>query len=560
MAEVDTSILDFCRQAIASERMFAVGTDVVDGVEYPIFANAPPTLGAMYQMAAANFGALDFIVYRDERTTYAEADLASRKAAAGLAAIGIKAGDPVAIAMRNYPEWLIAYMAITRMGAVAVPMNGWWTTTELDYACADSKARVVIADPQRAERLLPVADKHGLTIVCARGDVAGTQPWQTLLEVPQPLDSVAGAPDALGTIFYTSGSTGNPKGVMTTHRATITALMQWGLLTIADRTVRGVGPAEGAQMGILMTVPLFHVTGCNAMFLLSMLAGQKVVLMDRWNAEHAINLIAAERITAFNGVPSMSFELAQVAAQSGADLSSLYAISGGGAARPAAHVPVIEQAFENVMPSVGYGLTESSALGTANAGVNYQNKPNSVGQACFPSVELRIVDDQGNDCASGEPGEIWLKSAANMRGYLNKPDATADVLKDGFLATGDVGYVDDDGYVFIVDRIKDIVIRGGENISCQEVENALYGHAAVNEAAVFGLPDEKLGEQLVAVVSVSDTTVDEAALQDYMKDQVAYYKVPVKIDITAEPLPRTATAKIYKRGLREAALAAMTSG
>ncbi|MEL7298385.1 MAG: class I adenylate-forming enzyme family protein [Pseudomonadota bacterium] len=558
MSTVDHSVQQFCDQVVATDPRFATERTTIDGVDYTVYKNAPPTLGAMYDATAAEFADNDFIVYHDERLTYAAANQRSKSVAASLQAAGIGPGDPVAIAMRNFPEWMIAYMAITRIGAAAVPMNGWWQTEELDYACGDSGARFVFADQQRAERLAPVADKHGLRIVCVRGNAAGAQSWEDFIATggDEPA-AVETATDDIGTIFYTSGSTGHPKGVIQTHRATINALMTWGLLTVADRMVRGKGPAEGQQMGIIMTVPLFHVTGCNAMFLLSMLAGQKIVVMDRWDVNKALELIESERITAFNGVPSMSYELAAAAKASGRDTSSLYAVSGGGAARPASHVPMIDKELDNVMPSVGYGLTESSALGTANSGVNYQTKPNSVGEPCFPTVELRIVGPDGNDLPQGESGEILLKSVSNMKAYLNKPEETAEILKDGWLASGDVGYVDEDGFLYIVDRLKDIVIRGGENISCQEVENTLYEHDAVEESAVFGLPDEKLGEQLVAVVYSKDASLSGETLREFVKSRLAYYKVPVKINVVQEPLPRGATAKIYKRGLREAALAAM---
>ncbi|MEL6870778.1 MAG: class I adenylate-forming enzyme family protein [Pseudomonadota bacterium] len=554
-ATVDTHVQDFCQQAVEQSPDFAVTEATVNGVTYPVFANAPPTFAALYDMAASLYADQDFLVYHDSRMTFAEANAQSLAIAQALLARGIKPGEPIAIAMRNYPEWMLAYMAITRIGAVAVPMNGWWQTSELDYAFADSKARWVFADQQRADRLLPIAGKHDLQIVTVRGHVDAGIDWDALIaegtgDAPLPVADT----DAPATIFYTSGSTGNPKGVITTHRATLNALMCWALLTTADRTVRGKGPAEGRQYGLILTIPLFHVTGCNAMFLLSVLAGQKIVIMDRWNPEEAVRLIEKERITAFNGVPSMSFELAKAARELDCDISSLYQVSGGGAARPASHVPLIAETFDNVMPSIGYGMTETSALGTANAGNNYQVKPNSVGTACFPLVDLRIVREDGSDCDVGEPGEIWMKSVANMQGYLNKPEATAEVLEDGYMKSGDVGYRDEDGFVFLVDRMKDIVIRGGENISCQEVEEALYAHEAVHEAAVFGLPDEKLGEKLVAVVMVTTGGCCEQTLQGFLKDRVAYYKVPVHIEVRTEALPKTASAKIFKRALREAAL------
>ncbi|MEL7023349.1 MAG: class I adenylate-forming enzyme family protein [Pseudomonadota bacterium] len=551
-------ILEFCEQTVAAAPEFAVGTKVVDGIEYPVFKNAPPSLHHLYAHAAATYADLDFLVYHDERLTFAETETRSLKLASALLAHGVEPGQPVAIAMRNFPEWVIAYMAITRIGAVAVLMNAWWKTAELAYACEDSGAKLVFADQQRAERMGPIRESHGLQIVVARGSADGATDWDAFIGGADASPSITPpSADDVGTIFYTSGSTGNPKGVLQTHQASINTIMCWALLSTADRMVRGKGPAEGRQMGILLAVPLFHVTGCNALFLLSVLAGQKLVMIDRWDVEHALECIEKEHLTAFNGVPSMSFELAEAAKTSDRDLSSLYAVSGGGAARPAAHVPLIDEAIEHVMPSVGYGMTETSALGTANAGAPYQDKPNSVGAGCFPLVTLRIVREDGSECETGEAGEIWIRSIANMKGYLNQPEATAETLQDGYVKSGDVGYVDEDGDLFIVDRLKDIVIRGGENISCQEVEDALYAHPQVKEAAAFGLPCEKLGEQLVAVVFAADPAPDQEALQAFVKDRLAYYKVPVSIEVRNEPLPRGATAKIYKRGLREAALAAM---
>ncbi|MEM9171789.1 MAG: class I adenylate-forming enzyme family protein [Pseudomonadota bacterium] len=556
MSQVDTHVMDFCHEAVKAAPEFEIGEVTLDGITYPIFKNAPPSFEALFQMATAEYGSQDFLVYHDLRLTFADADAASRRLAQALIAAGVGRGDRVAIAMRNYPEWMIAYMAITRMGAIAVLMNAWWQTQELDYACGDSGVTWVFADQQRAERLLPVKEARGLSIITVRGEVPGTQSYESFLDAARDdITWEASQPEDHGTIFYTSGSTGHPKGVLMTHRASLNALMNWALIVTADRTVRQVGPAEGRQYGLILTVPLFHVTGCNAMFLLSVLAGQKLVIMDRWNAEEAVRIIEREHITAFNGVPSMSYELAQAASKMDVDLSSIYQISGGGAARPASHVPLIAETFEKVMPSIGYGMSETSAIGTANAGNNYQLKPTSVGIPNWPLVHIKIADDQGNDCSTGEVGEIWIKSITNMVEYLNQPQATAETLQDGYVKSGDVGYLDDDGYLFLVDRKKDIVIRGGENISCQEVEDALYAHAAVQEAAVFGLPDDKLGEQLVAVCSVSTPDCDEAGLQAFVKERLAYYKVPVSIELRQEPLPKTATAKIFKRGLREEALA-----
>jgi acyl-CoA synthetase (AMP-forming)/AMP-acid ligase II len=557
MPETDNRIRELCEQMVREVPEFALGEARVRGITYPAFERAPATLAALFDFAAQHGGA-EFLVYHDERMSYADAIDTGRRLGARLVAAGVGPGDPVAIAMRNYPEWIIAFIGIAYAGATAVPMNAWWQADEFDYALGDCGARFVFADTQRAGRLAGLVDKHGLTVVCVRGAGERAEPWAAFLagDVADLALPQRGADDD-AAIFYTSGSTGNPKGVVLSHRAIVNAVMNWALLTTADKAVRGVPePAEGEQLGVLMTVPLFHVTGCNAMFLLSVLAGTRIVFMDRWDPDVALDLIERERITGFNGVPTMSWELLQAAERRGARPASLQSISGGGAARPASHVSRLAAGFPNVMPSVGYGLTETSGLGAANAGDNYQARPTSTGQPCWPLVEARIVDETGAPCAPGERGEIQLKSVANMRCYLNQPEATAAVLHDGFLATGDVGYLDEDGFLFIVDRLKDIVIRGGENIACQEVEAVLYEHPDVLEAAVFGVPDERLGEKPVAVVQVREGAGTNAeALREHVGASLAHFKVPAEIDIVHEQLPRTATGKIYKRGLRDAAIA-----
>lgn len=562
MGEADRAIEKAIEALCAGMPEFAVERSEIDGVAHTRFVNAPQTLPGLYAMAES-FGDQPFLVNGDERTGFAETIGQARRLAAGLAAsCRVGKGQRVAIAARNHPEWVVAYMAVTLSGAVVVPMNAWWQRGELEYALRDCDARVVFADEERAARLAPLAESLSLDVVRirARENALPGRRYETLLEdTHPPLPAADIDPEDEATIFYTSGSTGRAKGVVSTHRAVLNGIMGWALFTTADKVARGVADQEPEfQPATLLTVPLFHVTGCNAMFLLALAGGAKLVFMHRWEPETALELIQRERITAFNGVPTMSWELLQTAAEKGGyDLSSLESISGGGAARPPEHVRRLAEQFPQARPAVGWGLTETNGLGTVNTGRNYVLKPASAGIPCKPVVELEIRDESGRALQTGETGVIWLKSPSNMSAYLNQPEETAAALVDGWLDTGDVGYLDEDGYLFIVDRAKDIVIRGGENISCLEVEAALYEHPAVAETAVFGLPDERLGEVLVAVVQARPgATVSAEDLREHAAGRLAHFKVPSEIHLREERLPRTATGKIFKRALREAALEA----
>ncbi len=540
----------------ADGQPFALEKVVVNGVDFLSYATMPANLGA-YCALMQNHGERDFVVYREQRYSFAET--LARSAALGAALqrkFGVVTGDRVAIASRNNPEWMMAFIAVVSIGAVAVPMNAWWTTEELDYGIEDSGSRIVVADPERVARLAPIAERHSLRIISV-GDVAhlalDTEDFQALQAefAGASMPEVAVAPDDDATIMYTSGSTGHPKGAVSTHRAILAALWSWMLLGTATKALAGDAAATSRPPAGLLTIPLFHCTASHSAFLLSLLIGRKLVIMHKWDVQEALRLIEAERITWFNGVPTMSAELQAAARDTERDVSSLVDIFSGGAARPPDQVGKIASTFKRSVPGIGYGLTETNAIGAVNAGAAYVANPASTGRVVPAVTEFKIIDSAGNSLPAGERGELCIKSIANCRGYWNKPEATREAFVDGWFHTGDIAYLDEQGFLYIVDRIKDIIIRGGENISCIEVEAAIHRHPAVLEAAVFGLPDERLGESVGAAVVLGEgRELAAAELQDYLREHLAAFKVPEHIWLQRELLPRIASGKIFKRQLK----------
>jgi acyl-CoA synthetase (AMP-forming)/AMP-acid ligase II len=469
----------------------------------------------------------------------------------------VRKGDRVAILSRNNPQWMMAFIAVASIGAVAVPMNAWWTTEELDYGFEDSGARVVVADRARIERLMPIAGRHGLRIISVddcEGLAIEHTPFTTLLLefAGAPMPELDVSLDDYATIMYTSGSTGHPKGALSSHRGILSALYSWMLMGVATKLLAGDSvPPEKYPPAGLLTIPLFHCTASHSAFMLSVMIGRKLVIMHKWDPQEALRLIEQERITWFNGVPTMSAELQAAAEKSDRDISSLVEIMAGGAARPPDQVGKISSTFKRASPGIGYGLTETNALGAVNAGALYVANPRSTGRVVPAVTEFRILGEDGRPLPLGERGEVCIKSPANVVGYWNKPEATAEAFVDGWFHTGDVGYMDADGFVYIVDRIKEIIIRGGENISCIEVEAAIYSHPAVHEAAVFGLPDERLGEIVgAAVVLREGASLDAAALREHVAQHLASFKLPAHVWFRSEALPRIASGKIFKRQLK----------
>lgn len=536
---------------------FALDEVEIQGVRYRNYAALPANLGE-YFLHMHSHAEQEFVVYREQRYTFAETYAHSAALARALRDdLGLAKGERVAILSRNNPQWMISFIATLATGLVAVPMNAWWTTEELDYGLADCGARVVIADRERMQRLAPLAEKLDLRLVaiddcsdlgvdCLRFDdlVAA----HAGCEMPQ----AEVATDDWATIMYTSGSTGHPKGALSSHRGILSALYSWILMGVVSKQLapRDDSTPKRQPCGLL-TIPLFHCTGSHSAFLLSIVAGRKLVIMHRWDVEEALRLIEAERVTWFNGVPTMSAELQQAAKSTTRDISSLVDIFSGGAARPPDQVGRLASTFKRSVPGSGYGLTETNALGAVNSGALYLARPESTGRTVPAVSDFRIVDEQGAALPPGERGEVCYRSPANVLGYWNKPEATAEAFVDGWFHTGDIGYLDEDGFLYIVDRIKDIIIRGGENISCLEVEAAIYAHPAVAEAAVFGLPDERLGEVVgAAVVLRPGAALAEAELRDFLGEHLASFKLPAHIWFPEEQLPRIASGKIFKRQLK----------
>ena len=528
----------------------------MDGVSVPMIAAAPATLPPYFAHYCALHGDKDFIVDGDERLSFTRMhDAATAVAHALVGGYGVRVGDRVGIAARNAPAWIVLYMGIVMAGGVATLLNGWWQGSELCEGIDDVGTTLVFADPPRAKRIAECGRPCGARLVTV--DVA-----LPLDEAIAPIVAQGGrgdatlpelTGDAIATILFTSGSTGKSKGAWSTHRAVVQAIYNYlatTMLALQFATEDGTLPPW--QPSTLLNVPLFHVTAEVPVLLQSFAIGRKLVLMPKWNAREAMRLIEAERITYFVGVPLMSFEIMTHAERPTFDLTSCTAYAAGGAPRPEEHVKRLRAEMKGAYPLLGYGLTETNAIGCGNLNENYLAKPNSTGRASPPLVDLAILDDDGAKLPQGGRGEVCIRSIANFGGYWNNPQATAACMtRDRYFRTGDVGYLDPDGYLFIVDRKKDIIIRGGENISCQEVEAALYEHADVAEACVFGLPDERLGEIPGAVVHFRDGAhVSDEALKFFLGERLAAFKVPALVWVSDDLLPKLGTEKIDKVGLR----------
>ena len=525
------------------------------GVEVPMIATAPPTLIGYFAHFCAQHGDADFIVDGDERLSFAQVYAAATDVAHALVAWhGVKKGDRIGIAMRNAPSWIVLYMGTLMAGGVATLLNGWWQGGELCAGIADVGCTLAFADPPRAKRLDECGGNPGCQIVTIDVGLPLDQALEPVLKnsIKATLPEITG--DDLATILFTSGSTGQSKGAYATHRAVVQGTFNYiamALMMLQIGTEDGTINEPRPQHAILMTVPLFHVTGEIPMLLVSFAIGRKVVMMPKWSALEAMRLIQAEKITNFTGVPLMSWEIMNHPDRSQYDLSTIQSFAAGGAPRPPEHVRRLNDEMP-APPALGYGLTETNAVGAGSFSTNYLEKPNSTGRASAPLVDLAILDDDGKPLSQGERGEACIRSVANFSGYWNREDATREAMTaDGYFRTGDIGYLDPDGYLFIVDRKKDIIIRGGENISCQEVEAAIYAHPAVAEACVFGLPDERLGEIVGTVIHYhpGDHVSDEALLF-FLSEHLAPFKMPVRIWVSEDLLPKLGTEKIDKVGLR----------
>jgi long-chain acyl-CoA synthetase len=544
--------------AVTSDPRFALGEVDIDGVAQTVFTAAPPTLRDLFGLWPARGDTL-FLVYEDERRTFAEvADEVAALGAALVGRYGVQRGDRVAIAMRNLPEWIIAFAAITSVGAVSVSLNGWWTDDELDFGLDDSGTSVLVADPERIARTRAACARLGVATIGVRVPTGvpapeGVDRWEDVVVVGAELPAVEVGPDDDATILYTSGTTGRPKGAVSTHRAVTQSLMSFACRSQVQRVRRPAEAAVAAETPpvFILVVPLFHVTGGVAVMLSCALAGIPLVIMYKWDPERALELIERERVTNFVGVPTQSWDLMECPRFHDFDTSSLVSVGGGGAPAPPALVARVDKGFRRGRPSIGYGMTETNAFGPQNSGEDYVTHPTSTGRS-LPTLLVEVRDPEMNPLPTGEQGEIWFKGPMVIRGYWNRPDATAEAIVDGWLRTGDVGRIDAEGFVYVEDRAKDLVLRAGENVSCAEVEAAVYEHPAVYEAAVFGVPHERLGEEVaVAVLPKPGAVLDPVELQAFVGERLAAFKVPSKIVIVDRQLPRNAAGKILKRQLRD---------
>jgi long-chain acyl-CoA synthetase len=553
-------LADVWAELTAPGQQFEITTVEVRGHPVRTYANAPGNLRDIW-LLSAGYADRDYVVYGDERWTYAQAHRQVEAIAAWLRANGVGRGDRVALAMRNYPEWVLAYWATVAMGAVVVGMNAWWVTDEMAYGLQDGAPRVLIADQERLDRVQPIrGDFPDLLMVGVRlqGPVDGVTPWSEVLATPGSLPEATIHPDEDACIFYTSGTTGRPKGAQLTHRGCVNNVMN--IVFAATASGQALARANGepppnpedAPIGSsLLTTPLFHVTANNCGLQPQTLMGGKVTLMYKWDPLEALELIQREGVTAMSGVPTMARELISHPDFDRYDTSTLLSLGGGGAQLQPDLVGKIDEKVATARPGTGYGMTETCGIITSISGDFFLDRPESCGRA-MPNFEAKCVDAEGNALPAGEVGELWVRGAPVIAGYLNRPDATAETITDGWLHTGDVARMDDDGFIYIVDRLKDMVLRGGENVYCAEVESAIFDHPAVAECTVFGVPDDRLGEEVGAAVFLKDganATADD--LRSHCAQRIAKHKVPRYIWLLDEPLPRNANGKFLKRQLRD---------
>jgi acyl-CoA synthetase (AMP-forming)/AMP-acid ligase II len=478
------------------------------GITHKEYASFPENLRGYFDFGALH-GEKEFLVYESERFLFQDVIAKAAQVGNALQAAGISKGDRVAICMQNNPEFIFAYMGIVGIRAVCVPLNSWWVPDEIIYAIDHCEAKAVLGEKKRLKGLESLQDVKKIVTSYTSDDnfISFTD---FIKDHSNEWPDVEVTRDDHATIYYTSGSTGKPKGVLSSQRGVISSMFSWACVsTIFSERERRLGndstPLASSESSILLCVPLFHATGSHVAFLLSILVGRKVVMMKKWDAGDAIKLIDEEKISDITGVPTQTWELLNHPDKNNYDLSSLRTLGGGGGPRPSEHVKLLDDNFEG-RPGIGYGLTETNALGTIASGDEYVNNPSTAGRVIPPLTEIKIIDKDWNELAEGEIGEVAIKSQSNMLGYWRNDDATNECMNNsGWFRSGDMGKFEGP-FLFIVDRIKDMVIRGGENIACPEVENAIYEHPDVLEACVFGIPDERLGEILCTAIYLKENS------------------------------------------------------
>ena len=517
------------------------------------YASFPDSLRKYFDFALMH-GDKEFLVFEEERFSFAEAFKIAAKFGNALINAGIKKGDKVSICMQNNPEFMFAYMGIVGIGAVCVPLNSWWVPNEVIYGIKHSQSKLLLADQKRLQGL----ESINITKIISSytPDENFTDFKEFIKNESDEWPEVEISRDDDATIYYTSGSTGRPKGVLSTQRGLISSMFSWAFMAsvLSEREKRLGKDSTSLASGdssILLCVPLFHATGSHVAFLLSILVGRKVVMMKKWDTGEALKLIDNEKITDITGVPTQTWELLNHPDRDSYDLSSLRTLGGGGGPRPAEHVKALDKNFKG-RPGIGYGLTETNALGTMGAGDEYINNPSSAGRVVPPLTEIKIIDENWQELPEGKIGEVAIRSQSNMKGYWRNDDATAECINsEGWFKSGDLGKFDGP-FLYILDRLKDMVIRGGENIACPEVEGAIYEHPDVLEASVFGIPDERLGEILCSSICLREgSKLSVESLNEFLSDKLAAFKIPVKIKFTYNPLPKIASGKFDKPTMRQ---------
>lgn len=522
------------------------------------YATGPATLRDVLISTRA-FDERIYLVFDEDRISYREHYARVTQLAHWLVSQGVKKGDRVAIGMRNYPEWVIGFFACQAVGAVAVLLNAWWTGAELVYGLTDSGSRVALLDDERYARLEPLLSAvPDVQLLIARDPerLYDTTAWEDALAEfanEAELPAVEVGPDDYSTIMYTSGTTGVPKGALHTHRNHVTNI-QNSLLAGAVAAALAPpadSPEPPPQPSSLQTFPFFHIGGLSGLYV-SAISGSKLVLMYRWDVDEAFDLISREKIRSWSGVPTVVRQLLEHPRAAGGELDSLAGIASGGAPVPEDLINRVGSLFKaRVAPGNGYGATETTSAIITNGGADYLARPNSVGRPVV-TIEARVVDDNGNDCGEGEIGEIWLRGANIFAGYWNRPEETAASFSDGWFKTGDLGYRNAEGFYYVVDRKKDVIIRGGENVYCAEVEGVLHHHPDIADVALIGLPHRLLGEEVAAVIEKKPGAVlSEADVQAWVAERLARFNVPTHVFFIDEPLPRTATGKVLKRELKQ---------
>ena len=547
-------------ELIAEGAPFHVEEIEVRGSSMRVYATAPASLRDIWLGSAVHQEA-DYLVYGDERWTYDKAHRDVAAIANWLQQRGVVKGDRVSIAMRNFPEWLLCYWACVATGITVVGMNAWWVEKEMEYAFNDANPKVLFTDSERLKRFLNIREKFTEIITVGirlAETVNNVIPFDSLLGTGGSLSAVVIEPDSDACIFYTSGTTGYPKGAQLTHRGCVHNILNLAfsanLSTLTQYRLQGEEPPEpkaAPRSSALVTTPLFHVTANNCLAHSTTLAGGKLVHMYRWDALEALKLIEKERITNMTGVPVMSRELISHPGFDNYDTSSLLALGGGGAQLQPDLVGKIHSTVANARPATGYGMTETCGVITSISGDIFLDKPESAGPV-LPTFEAKVVDNSGNTLAKGETGELWVRGAPVIKGYINKPDATAETITDCWLHSGDIAKLDEEGFIYIVDRVKDMVLRGGENIYCSEVETCLHRIRDISECSVFSVPDDRLGEEVGVCIYLDKTSSLSANdIRDFCAQHIARHKIPKYIWFNSQPLPRNANGKFVKRELRD---------